>query len=147
MAIAIRINLNSNMEEIEVNDIIETIQTQTHYPHREYRLLERYEYDNLWLYVYGMLNLAYPFNQYNFQLFNMTGDVFALLVNETGDFVDLTIRDFVSFYEEVDDLDDYLIEDEMEEYSEIDEYTYDDGFLVRDSDTEMVDFNRGWLNG
>ena len=141
MSLALRINVDSSIEEIRIDDIIHTIQTQTAYPYEEYRLLERHEiYGNNWLYIYGMLDLSHPFNRYEFQQFNMTGDVFALIVNTDGEFMDLTEVDFIAFYELQDNLDDFIMEDEMESTS--DSYDYEDSFIVddrldSDGDTEM----------
>ncbi len=143
MATALRINVDSSIEEIQVDNIVDTIQTQTAYPQEEYRLLERYEiYDDVWLYIYGMLDLSHPFNRYEFQQFNMTGDVFALLVNTEGDFINLSEVVFSDFYNEEIDLDDTIIEDELPYTSEDDTYDYSDSFIVddrydSDGDVEM----------
>ncbi len=141
MTLALRINVDSTIEQIEVENITTTLQTQTAYPQEEYRLLERYEiYDNVWLYIYGMLDLSHPFNRYEFQQFSMTGDVFALLVNVDGEFMDLTEVDFVEFYEHEIDLDDTLIEDEMESTSDSYDYSTDwieDDRLDSDGDVVM----------
>ena len=130
MTLALRINVDSTIEEIRVDNIIDTLQTQTAYPFEEYRLLEKYEiYNDCWLYIYGMLNMSHPFNDFEFQYFNMTGDVFVLLVNTNGDFLDLNESQFIGFYQVEIDLDDTLIEDEL---SSSDDDSYDSSFVEDD---------------
>jgi hypothetical protein len=130
MALALRINVDSTIEEIRIDDVIHTLQTQTAYPHEEYKLLERYEvFDDCWLYLYGMLNTSHPFNEYEFQYFNMTGDVFVLMVSETGEFLDLSEEQFIGYYDFIIDLDDTIIEDEL---SETDDESYDSSFVEED---------------
>lgn len=147
MSLALRINVDSTIEEIEVNNIVHTLQTETFYPFDEYKLIERYEINNCYMYLYGMLNLSYPINQYEFQQFNMTGDVFVVLVDREGDFLDLNEIDFLGFYELQIDLDDTLIEDELnntddEKYDssfvEEDRYNIDDEKYDSDSDVVMT---------
>ncbi len=129
MTTAVRINRDSTIEEIQVDSIIDTLQNQTAYPYQEYRLLERYEmYDGVFLYIYGMLNISHPFNDFEFQYFNMTGDAFAVLVNESGEFLDLSESQFIGFYQLEIDLDDTIIEDELTESDN----SYDSSFVEDD---------------
>lgn len=140
-ATALRINVDGSIEEIEVNNIIDTLQTQTAYPYEEYKLLERYDLDNnSYLYLYGMTNIEYPFNDFEFQYFNITGDAFVLLVNEEGDFLDLTEDEFMMLYQEDIVLDTDLLNDELESGLE-NEYDFDTDWIeddtLLDSDIEM----------
>ena len=134
-SLALRINVDSTIQEIEVDNIINTLQTRTAYPFEEYKLLERYEiFNNCWLYIYGMLNMSHPINNFEFQYFTMTGDVFAVLVNTDGNFLDLSESQFRVFYQEEIDLDSDIVEDELT--SEDDEFDSLDGFIVNDIDSD-----------
>ena len=98
---------------------------------KDYDLLEIHELGKNEEYrIYGK-TLGYNFNKFEFQSCNPIGDVVVVKTNMFGKVKDLDIQEFLDYYQEEDDLDDYLIEDEM--FSQDEEYEYND-FCIEDED-------------
>lgn len=128
--LGIRINVDGSMNEIVVDNIIETLINETEYDYQSYRLCERIElFNNDYLYIYGSRNLDYPFNNYEFEYSNLTGDAFVVCVNEEGEFVNISIPEFITIYERSDDV---FSSDSYLSLSDEDDTLSDDSFIIYD---------------
>ncbi len=83
--------------------------------------------------IYGK-DFGYDFNQYNLQTVVARGSIFITKTDMYGNLKDINETEFLNFYEDDVELNDYIIEDETERSD--DDYDYSTGFLVRDVDME-----------
>ena len=91
------------------------------------QIIETFETDNV-EYVFYSRNTGL-FNRYEFHYTNPRGNVRVLGIDPaTTMLIDVDIDTFIRDYETTDLLDDYLLEDELDEK---DEYNYDDPWLER----------------
>ena len=83
--------------------------------------------------IYGK-DFGSDFNKYDLQSTVARGSIFITKTDMYGNLKDINETEFLNYYEDSEELDDYIIEDELE-ISE-NEYDYSDGFLIRDDDIE-----------
>ncbi len=102
----------------------------------EYVLVEEVDTEEQRRYiVYGWLGFdVLRFNLFNFAFENPSGDAMVVCI-ENGVLVDVDREEFINMYQSEDNLEEYLIRDELEElFGDRDTgYEYDD-FVVRSDD-------------
>ncbi len=100
---------------------------------KHHKVKEVYTFPNGDMYLLYMADIGsgFSFNTYEFQQYNPRGDVIVIKRNQYGLSRNLKRLEFFEFYEEVDDLDDYLLEDELEDYKD-DETSLSGDFIIED---------------
>ena len=131
---AITINEFGNLVEIDTDYVSNVITNSTF----NYRILESYDLhddeDNgniVSIKIIGQTSDYFNYNPYEFQYTNPRGHVYIVLFNpQTQEYGDISISDFVEFYEETENMDTTLIEDELQGISDTDSYDTSDPFLA-----------------
>ncbi len=133
MSLGIKINMYGEMEQILIDEIMDFI--RFNHSNGDYRLVERYVYNNSYVYIYGNTNLSLPFNRYEFQGSVLNGDAFVLRISnpdeEYCEFIDFYIHEFKNWYEDVVDI---TVTDDEEEESYDSENTSDRDFISDNDD-------------
>lgn len=133
---AIKIDEFGNMSEVDTRYVSNVI-TKSSF---DYVVLECYDLhddgnngNTVKLNIIGQLSDYFNFNRYEFQSCYPRGTVFVVLYNPAiEDYSNISISDFVDFYEEIEDMDTTLIQDELLNTSDIDDYDTTDPFLQDD---------------
>ena len=131
---AIKINAFGIMEETTTDYVSNVVNNSTF----DYTVLESYDLfddnnnaDIVKLNVIGQTSDYFNFNPYEFQYCNPRGTVFIVLYNpSTENYGNISISDFVDFYEECEDMDTTLIQDELQDTTDTDSYDTSDPFLT-----------------
>ena len=124
--IGMRILTDGTMLEFSYNNISEL---ESHIYERgqgEFTGLEHFDYAGKVYNIYGYLK-GQNFNKFDLQYYNATGDIIITVLD--GDVVK---REILDFYKG-EDLNDYIVEDELEDDYSNDTYEYGD-FVVFDDD-------------
>ena len=128
MPVGIKVNINGDMEQMEVEEIMEVVR-RTH-EGVGYGMIERYVFSgNNAIFIYSSTDSNLPFNQYEFQSSTPMGEAYIMQIRgdeESMDFEDLFIHQFKDWYEESVDLD--ITETETESYDS--ENTSDRDFIA-----------------
>ncbi len=133
---AIKINQFGKMEEVTSEYISNVVNNASF----NYVVLESYDLhddeDNgniVTIKIIGQTSDYFNYNPYEFQYTNPRGEVYVILFNpQTQDYSDITIYDFVEFYEETENMDTTLIEDELQDTTDIDSYDYSKEWIEDD---------------
>ena len=128
MTLAIRINVDSSLDPININDLDDTIRRNSGHNRDEYNIMEivELEYDRR---IIILACNTGGFNLFEFLYGNYRGIVFVVLQDTlTQDFLNISIQNFLDIYYEEDDLGDYSDRNSYDS----DSYDYDDDFIDDD---------------
>jgi hypothetical protein len=109
----IKIDINAQRSSVDYTDETDLISENSEYDVDNYSCIEVVEVNCGILKIYGSFCSDYPYNHYDIQSVNTRGDVFILYCNDDGCYENITVKEFREMYESFEELDDYLIEDEL----------------------------------
>lgn len=103
----------------------------------DYKLLEIHKLENNNEFHIYATTIGTNFNNFDLLSANAIGDILILKLNiRLNHFINIDMEEFLEYYNDGTNLDDYLIEDELEI---TEDYDFEDGFLVREEDGYLFD--------
>ena len=123
------INVNGEISNIN-KESIELVKKDNVNILESIEVIDNNSNEKYFIIIIGTTSLKYPFNKYNFQYTNPTGDVYVTLTDNNFSIMDISIEDFKDIYEEEEDLDNNILQDELIDDDDDDDSL--DGFIVKD---------------
>ena len=139
--IGLLININGKSKDLHYspNSYDDNMFRYTEIRGNNWDLIEVFDYPNGFFEIYGFRNGSETIiNSFDLLFNSFTyGDIIVINKDKNDNYIDICWRDFINIYYEVDNLSDYIIEDELSDIEEENEYDYDDSFIASEDEIEI----------